>query len=214
MASWTQILRAWVDQLKPVYRLNYGSDHFPGLYALGSLDLATVSGFIVAFTVFRALMLSRVLGKMARLCGVKKERAQIRFAEQSYLLLYYSVYWTWGLYILVRDTPLALPTGQGLSLASFSASLWTNYPRLLIDEHMKLYYLSQLAFWTQQLLVIHLEQRRKDHFQMLLHHIISVTLIFTSYGNRQFRGGNLVMVCMDVGDLLLSVSQKVLRFFG
>lgn len=209
MGSWKLLFSTWFCQLRPFYQLSYASDEFLDFYALGPLDLLTVSGFIIAFTGLRAFMLSHVLGKIAKLCGIAKRRAQTRFAEQSYLLLYYSLYWTWGLYILVRDTPGALPDDQVLSLASFSASLWTNFPRILVDGHMKLYYLSQLAFWVQQLVVIHLEERRKDHYQMLLHHIVSITLIFTSYGNRQFRGGNMVMVCMDVGDLLLSVSGNV-----
>ncbi|KAK4502280.1 hypothetical protein PRZ48_005705 [Zasmidium cellare] len=213
MDSWTQGLLEWVHLFKPLYRLNYPSDDFTHRYALGPQDLITVLGFVVGFTGLRALLLSKVLSKMARLCGVRKNRAQKRFAEQGYLLLYYSVYWTWGVYILARDTSDTLPPGQSLSIASFSASLWTHYPRLVIDGHMKLYYLSQLAFWLQQLVVIHLEERRKDHYQMLLHHVISVTLLFTSYGNRQFRPGNMVMVCMDVGDLLLSAA-KILRYMG
>ena len=84
--------------------------------------------------------------------------------------------------------------------------MWTHFPRLLVDAQMKIYYLSQLAFWTQQILVIHLEERRKDHYQMLTHHFTTVALMSTSYGFRQLRVGNAVLVCMDFVDLFFPVS--------
>ena len=89
--------------------------------------------------------------------------------------------------------------------------MWTNFPRLYLDAGMKLYYLSQLAFWAQQILVIHLEEKRKDHYQMLTHHFVTVALMSTSYGYRQCRVGNAVLVCMDVVDLVLPVSSSPAR---
>jgi very-long-chain ceramide synthase len=71
----------------------------------------------------------------------------------------------------------------------------------------KWYYLVQLAFWFQQILVIHIEARRKDHAQMLTHHIITCTLISVTYVYRYTRAANVVLCLMDVVDLLLPVSQ-------
>lgn len=72
----------------------------------------------------------------------------------------------------------------------------------------KWYYLAQLAFWFQQILVIHIEKRRKDHIQMLTHHIITCTLISITYVYRCTRAANIVLCLMDVADLLLPVSVK------
>lgn len=71
---------------------------------------------------------------------------------------------------------------------------------------MKGYLLAQWAFWVQQVLVIHIEERRKDHWQMLTHHFITLTLISASYFYHQTRVGNLILVLMDVVDLFLPVS--------
>ena len=92
------------------------------------------------------------------------------------------------------------------SLSNLLISLWTNYPRLLLGASMKVYYLSQLAFWAQQIFVIHVEEKRKDHYQMLTHHFVTVALLSTSYGYRQWRVGNAVLVCMDIVDLIFPVS--------
>jgi acyl-CoA-dependent ceramide synthase len=71
----------------------------------------------------------------------------------------------------------------------------------------KWYYLVQLAFLFQQILVIHIEARRKDHAQMLTHHIITCTLISATSVYGYTRAANVVLCLMDVVDLLLPVNK-------
>ena len=75
---------------------------------------------------------------------------------------------------------------------------------------MKAYMLAQLAFWLQQILVINIEERRKDHWQMFTHHIITICLIYASYRYGHTRVGNLILVLMDVVDLFLPVCYPLL----
>jgi acyl-CoA-dependent ceramide synthase len=86
-------------------------------------------------------------------------------------------------------------------------------PAVAFNAGFKLYYLSQLAFWIQQVAVLHLEHRRKDHLQMLLHHIVTIVFLFGSYSYRQWRAGNAVLVCMDLVDIILPLA-KVLRYLS
>jgi len=72
---------------------------------------------------------------------------------------------------------------------------------------MKGYMLAQLAFWLQQILVINIEERRKDHWQMFAHHIVTIGLIYCSYRYHFTRIGNLILVLMDVVDLFLPVRR-------
>ena len=107
--------------------------------------------------------------------------------------------------VFTQDTPESTATtflGQANDLL---ISLWRDYPRLLLGPSLKLYYLSQTAFWVQQIFVINIEERRKDHWQMFTHHIVTVTLLVFSYGYRQMRAGNAVLVLMDVVDLIFPV---------
>ena len=76
----------------------------------------------------------------------------------------------------------------------------------------KWYYLVQFSFWVQQILVIHMEARRKDHAQMLTHHVITCTLIFVTYVYRYYRVANVVLCLMDVVDFLLPVSINIYWF--
>lgn len=84
--------------------------------------------------------------------------------------------------------------------------LWTNWPNRELGGLMKGYLLVQWAFWLQQLIVIHIEDRRKDHWQMLTHHFVTTSLIWACYVYGHTRIGNFILIIMDVGDLILPVS--------
>jgi very-long-chain ceramide synthase len=70
---------------------------------------------------------------------------------------------------------------------------------------VKGYTLLQLSFWLQQMLVINIEERRSDHWQMFTHHVITSALIFGCYRYGHTRVGNLILVLMDVVDIVLPV---------
>jgi very-long-chain ceramide synthase len=83
--------------------------------------------------------------------------------------------------------------------------LWTDWPVRELAALPKAYMLAQWAFWVQQVLVIYIEERRKDHYQMLAHHFITITLLSTSYAYNWTRVGHLILLLMDVVDLFLPV---------
>ena len=83
--------------------------------------------------------------------------------------------------------------------------LWTGWPDRELTGFMKGYMLAQLGFWLQQLIVINIEERRKDHWQMFTHHIVTSILIYTSYRYGHTRVGNLILILMDLSDLALGV---------
>lgn len=83
--------------------------------------------------------------------------------------------------------------------------LWTNYPNRELAGTMKAYLLAQWGFWLQQVLVINIEERRKDHWQMLTHHFVTISLIAACYAYHHTRIGHLILMLMDVVDLFLPV---------
>lgn len=95
--------------------------------------------------------------------------------------------------------------------------MWTQFPTRTMSGLLKWYYLVQLSFWLQQIVVVNIEDRRKDHWQMFTHHIITSALIIMSYGYYQTKVGNVILCVMDVVDIVLPVSQtptKPFRFTG
>lgn len=92
-------------------------------------------------------------------------------------------------------------------------NLWTNWPDREMGALPKWYYLVQFAFWVQQIAIINIEERRKDHTQMFTHHIITCALMMTSYGYHHTKVGNLILVTMDTVDIILPVSILQIRPF-
>jgi acyl-CoA-dependent ceramide synthase len=73
------------------------------------------------------------------------------------------------------------------------------------------YYLLQAAYWLQQaiVLVLQLEKPRKDFKELILHHIVTVTLIFLSYRFHFTWIGLAVFWTHDVSDFFLAVSKTL-----
>ncbi|KAG8990975.1 sphingosine N-acyltransferase lag1 [Tulasnella sp. 427] len=126
-----------------------------------------------------------------------EEKKVTRFAEQGWSLFYYVVYWSLGMWIHINSPcyPFNLD------------NLWIGYPHTPIPGPVKFYYLSQLAFWLNQIIVLNVEERRKDHYQMMTHHIITTTLMIMSYVNGFTRVGCLVLVLFDLCDILLPLAK-------
>lgn len=95
--------------------------------------------------------------------------------------------------------------------------MWAEWPLRDTDWLHKWYYLVQFAFWLQQIVVLHIEERRKDHYQMLAHHIITCSLMAASYAYHLTRVGNVILCMMDFVDILLPVrytADRVTEIFN
>jgi len=130
----------------------------------------------------------------------KMHRKVIRFAEQGWSVIYYTLTWCYGLYIHINlPTRLSDPT-----------DLWLNYPHTPLPGPVKFYYLVQAAFYLHQLLILNAEARRKDHIQMMTHHIITIVLIGASYFTNFTRVGCVILVLMDWCDIWLPFAKMLL----
>ncbi|KAI0179801.1 longevity-assurance protein [Hypoxylon sp. FL1284] len=173
-----------------------------GKYAVSHGDAAFVTFCIMLFCGIRAGSMKYLLAPLARHWGVPKPKYATRFAEQGWMLAYNSVFWSLGLYIYTNSAYF-------LNLEE----LWTNWPQREIDGLTKFYTLAQLSYWAQQLLVVNIEARRHDYWQMIVHHIATITLIASSYAYHQTRVANLILVLMDAVELLFPLA-KCLKCLG
>ncbi|KAI1323600.1 TLC domain-containing protein [Xylariaceae sp. FL0255] len=171
-------------------------------YAVGGDDYHFIAFCIVLFTGLRAALMEHAFAPLAKQWGLTKRKDMTRFSEQAWLLVYYSFFWPMGLY-LYYNSPSFLNMRE----------LWTGWPDREVNDITKAYFLAQWAFWLQQVLVIHIEERRKDHWQMLTHHFVTITLLTASYCYHYTRVGILILVLMDVVDLFLPLA-KCLKYLG
>lgn len=84
---------------------------------------------------------------------------------------------------------------------SFSTVAYQARLRLTADHKSR----SSNSVWLQQLVVLNLEEHRKDYAQMFTHHVVTVLLMTFSYVLNWTRVGNAILCIMDFVDILLPV---------
>ncbi|AOW03552.1 YALI0D04026p [Yarrowia lipolytica CLIB122] len=185
------------------FHLQYPKHEVDGVaayYSRGRDDIYFVLTGILALTFLRAACMDFVLVPMARALKITKRKPQLRFAEQGWALIYYTSS-TWIGFYLYYHSPYWLNVEE----------LWRGYPHFELDPFFKAYYLIQFSFWVQQIFVLNMEEKRKDHYQMFTHHIVTCALMCGSYYYYYTRVGHLILVLMDGVDTLLA-SAKMLKY--
>lgn len=139
-------------------------------------------------------------------------RSVLRFAEQGWSFIYYTAQMVYGFVSNCMNsflkTNLIFPQYIHYSLPTVMlnpAAVWHGYPHIPLAGPLKFYYLTETAFYLHQFLILNAEARRKDHWQMMAHHIITVILMISSYSYNYTRVGCLIMLLMDFSDIFLPV---------
>ncbi|KAJ4341508.1 Sphingosine N-acyltransferase lag1 [Ascochyta clinopodiicola] len=172
------------------------------MYGCGTDDLPYVIFWTVAFTGLRVAVMDYMLDPLARLGGIRTKKGLDRFKEQAWLIVYYTISWSLGMYIMYHSD-------FWLNLHG----IWEGWPFREVDGLFKWYYLVQWGFWIQQILVVNIEEKRKDYTQMLTHHVFTTALMFLSYGYYHMRVGTVILCIMDFVDIILPTA-KLLKYMG
>ncbi|KAF3986591.1 hypothetical protein FT663_04333 [Candidozyma haemuli var. vulneris] len=173
------------------------------IYDIGLDDAYYVVTWVVLLTFFRSFLMQWAFTPFAKhVCDIHSKKAKMRFAEQSWAVTYYCFSFAFGLYIYRHS-----PHWHSLD------NIYIGWPHYRMPSLFKKYYLVSIAFWLQQIVVLNIEKKRKDHFQMFSHHIITVALVLGSYYYYYNRIGNMILMLMDSVDIFLSTA-KVLKYSG
>lgn len=171
-------------------------------YGCGTDDLPFVMLWSVIFTGLRVVVMDYLLDPLARLGGIRTKKGLDRFKEQAWLIIYYTISWSLGMYIMYHSE-------FWLNLHG----IWEGWPFREAEGLFKWYYLVQWGFWIQQILVVNIEEKRKDYVQMFTHHIFTTALLFLSYGYYHMRVGIVILTIMDFVDIILPTA-KLLKYMG
>jgi very-long-chain ceramide synthase len=78
---------------------------------------------------------------------------------------------------------------------------------------LKPYYLLQTAFWLQQsmLLGLGVEKPRRDFYEFVAHHIITLWMVIWSYIMNMTFTGNIIFLTMDWSEIFFAVSLGLLH---
>ncbi|KAF4602066.1 hypothetical protein EYR40_005268 [Pleurotus pulmonarius] len=168
-------------------------------YQKGYLDLLFIAYYIVFWSCIRQIITVNICKRICLYFGIKKQVKIERFGEQGYAFVYFAFFGAWGFRIMSQ-------------LPSFwyrTEYFWLNYPHWDMKPELKCYYLVQMAYWWQQLIVmvLGLEKPRKDYRELVAHHCVTLWLVGWSYLVNLTFIGNAVYMSMDIPDTFLAFSK-------
>lgn len=170
----------------------------PTQYGKGYWDIAFLAFYTIVLSFTREFIMQKFLRPLARRSGLKSRAKQSRFMEQMYTAIYFGVTGPCGLFVMSR-TPVWYFNTRGM---------YENFPHFTHDAYFKFYYLFQGAYWLQQaiVLVLGLEEPRKDYYELIAHHIVTLSLVGGSYRFHFTYMGLAVFITHDISDFFLAVS--------
>lgn len=171
------------------------------LYDIGIDDSYFVIHWVILLVFLRAFLMQWCFEPFAAyFCNIHSRKAKVRFSEQSWSFVYYSFSFVYGAYLYYNSS----------YWLNFD-EIYLNWPHFQLESLFKKYYVISIAFWLQQIFVLNIEEKRKDHYQMFSHHIITCLLIIGSYYYYYNRIGHLILMIMDSVDIFLA-GAKLLNY--
>jgi len=117
-----------------------------------------------------------------------------KFKESSWRFFFYTGVFGYGLHTLMQE---GFFYNFDLCVTDFPIGTWA------MKNSLYYYYLLEGGFYLSLMVSQLFDTKRKDFWEMFLHHIVTLTLIAGSYWGGTYRIGALVMVMHDVADIFL-----------
>ncbi|CCF55618.1 hypothetical protein KAFR_0A01800 [Kazachstania africana CBS 2517] len=171
------------------------------MYGKGAKDLCFISFYMIFFTFLREFIMDVIIRPAVIKLHITSKHKLKRIMEQTFYIIYYGIAGPFGLYIM-----------YGTDLWLFrTTTMYKTYPDFNISHLLKIFYLGQAAFWTQQacVLLLQLEKPRKDFKELCFHHAVTLLLIWLSYTFHFTKMGLPIYITMDISDFFLALSKTL-----
>lgn len=127
----------------------------------------------------------------------------VKFVEALWRFLFYSFFSYLGYNSLFQDTTSS--TSSTVSWLIDTNENWKNWPFHTISTSIIFYYHIELGCYLHQLLWT--EVSRSDALEMILHHIITISLIVVSFLSKFIRIGSIILFIHDLSDIFLELGK-------
>lgn len=105
-----------------------------------------------------------------------------------------------------------------LGMYALKDEKWVYPPNLqepleTVPLKFKIFYFYEISFYINELLTIFFEPKKKDFYQMVLHHFVTLLLMYLSLTVKYMKFGLLILVLHDISDPILELS-KILHYLN
>ncbi|XP_055842170.1 ceramide synthase 6 [Episyrphus balteatus] len=125
-----------------------------------------------------------------------KPSTLVKFCENSWRCLYYTYSFIFGL-IVLWDKPWFWDI----------KNCWYGYPHQSIESDIWWYYMISMSFYWSLTGTQFFDVKRKDFWQMFIHHMVTLLLMALSWVCNLHRVGSLVLVVHDCADIFLEAAK-------
>lgn len=125
-----------------------------------------------------------------------KPTTLVKFCENSWRCLYYTCSFVYGV-IILSDKPWFWDV----------KSCWYGYPHQSISNDIWWYYMISMSFYWSLTFSQFFDVKRKDFWQMFVHHAVTLLLMALSWVCNLHRVGSLVLVVHDCADIFLEAAK-------
>ncbi|XP_050302101.1 ceramide synthase 6 [Anthonomus grandis grandis] len=125
-----------------------------------------------------------------------------KFCENAWRCTYYTFSFCYGITVL-WDKPWLWDINE----------CWNGFPHQSVSNDIWWYYMYSMAFYWSLCVSQFFDVKRKDFWQMFIHHIATILLMSLSWIVNVFRVGTLVLVVHDLADIFLE-GAKMTKYAG
>lgn len=164
-----------------------------------------------------------------------KPSTLVKFCENSWRFMYYTYSFTFGLYVLwdkpwfwdVKNCWYGYPHQVIIiffelfdfffyflnAMAKYVNSIFSLFFFQSVDTEIWSYYMFSMSFYWSLVVSQFFDVKRKDFWQMFVHHIVTLLLMALSWVCNLHRVGSLVLVIHDCADIFLEAA-KITKYAG
>ncbi|GFS55834.1 ceramide synthase 1 [Nephila pilipes] len=168
-------------------------------------DILFVILLSIIWTILRSLATEGIFKPLAHYYALTPTN-QAKMPESAWKFTYYLCAWSYALYVVILS-------GNYMFFQKPS-TVWENWS-LTESPPLDIYimYMAQCGFYVHSLYAtMFLDTWRKDSLVMMIHHVLTVTLISISYSLRYHNIGSLVLFTHDACDILLEFTKLNVYF--
>ncbi|XP_064538875.1 ceramide synthase 6 isoform X2 [Drosophila montana] len=125
-----------------------------------------------------------------------KPSTLVKFCENTWRCLYYLYSFIFGV-IVLWDKPWFWDV----------KSCWYGYPHQSVSDDVWWYYMISMSFYWSLTATQFFDVKRKDFWQMFIHHMVTLLLMSLSWVCNLHRVGSLVLVVHDCADIFLEAAK-------
>lgn len=160
-------------------------------------DTLALVGIALAFLIVRPIANRLIFLPIARVLGVLREEEE-RWNESFWQGSVYLAFWITCSYA-IADEPFFTETWR----------CWEEpFPNQVMTNGIYWTYMMEMAWYLQSVYThVFVDSRKKDYYEMLLHHFAAFALIYGSFNLGYWRVGTLGLYCLDLCDVFLHLCK-------